>query len=63
MIKQIKKYLKEVESFSIKDPEAIDLFRVKYAGKKGILNKLFSDFKGLPNKEKKAYGQELNTLK
>lgn len=63
MIKQVKKYLKEVESFSIKDPEAIDLFRVKYAGKKGILNKLFSDFKGLPNKEKKAYGQELNTLK
>tara|TARA_B100001063_G_scaffold135699_1_gene126912 strand:- start:1055 stop:2071 length:1017 start_codon:yes stop_codon:yes gene_type:complete len=63
MIKQIKKYLKEVESFSIKDPEAIDLFRVKYAGKKGILNKLFLDFKGLPNKEKKAYGQELNTLK
>ena len=63
MIKQIKKYLKEVESFSINDPEAIDLFRVKYAGKKGILNKLFSDFKGLPNKEKKAYGHELNTLK
>ena len=63
MIKQLKKYLKEVESYSIKDPEAIDLFRVKYAGKKGILNKLFSDFKGLPNKEKKAYGQELNTLK
>ena len=63
MIKQVKEYLKEVESYSIKDPEAIDLFRVKYAGKKGILNKLFSDFKGLPNKEKKAYGQELNTLK
>ena len=63
MIKQVKKYLKEVESYSIKDPEAIDLFRVKYAGKKGILNKLFSDFKGLPNKEKKVYGQELNTLK
>jgi phenylalanyl-tRNA synthetase alpha chain len=63
MIKQVKKYLKEVESYSINDPEAIDLFRVKYAGKKGILNKLFSDFKGLPNKEKKAYGQELNTLK
>jgi len=63
MIKQVKKYLKEVESYSIKDPEAIDLFRVKYAGKKGILNKLFSDFKRLPNKEKKAYGQELNSLK
>ncbi len=63
MIKQVKKYLKEVESYSIKDPEAIDLFRVKYAGKKGILNKLFSEFKGLPNKEKKDYGQELNTLK
>ena len=63
MIKQVKKYLKEVESYSIKDSEAIDLFRVKYAGKKGILNKLFSDFKRLPNKEKKAYGQELNSLK
>ena len=27
------------------------------------MNKLFSDFKGLPKKEKKTYGQELNTLK
>ena len=63
MVKQIKKYLKEVEAFSTKDPEEIDRFRLKYSGKKGIMNKLFSDFKGLPKKEKKTYGQQLNTLK
>ena len=45
------------------DSEAIENFRVNYAGKKGILNELFAAFRTVPNEEKKAYGQELNTLK
>ena len=63
MIEEVQKHLKAVETFSSKDAEAIENFRVNYAGKKGILNELFAAFRTVPNEEKKAYGQELNTLK
>ena len=63
MIEEVKKHLKEVESFSGNDIEAIENFRLSYAGKKGILNELFADFRAVPNEEKKAFGQALNTLK
>jgi phenylalanyl-tRNA synthetase alpha chain len=63
MIDEVKKHLKAVEAFSSKEAEAIESFRVSYAGKKGILNELFAAFRTVPNEEKKAYGQELNALK
>ncbi len=63
MIDEVKKHLKAVEDFSSKEAEAIESFRVSYAGKKGILNELFAAFRTVPNEEKKAYGQELNALK
>ena len=63
MIDEVKKHLKAVEAFSSKEEEAIESFRVSYAGKKGILNELFAAFRTVPNEEKKAYGQELNALK
>jgi len=36
---------------------------IKFLGKKGFLNDLFADFKSVPNDQKKAYGQAINTLK
>ena len=63
MIEEVKKHLKEVETFTSKDAEVIENFRINYAGKKGILNELFAAFRTVPNEEKKAYGQELNALK
>jgi len=63
MIEEVKKHLKKVEAFSDNDAEAIENFRLSYAGKKGILNELFAAFRAVPNEEKKAFGQALNTLK
>ena len=63
MIEGVKKHLKKVEAFSENDAEAIENFRLSYAGKKGILNELFDAFRAVPNEEKKAFGQALNTLK
>ena len=63
MIEEVKKHLKKVEAFSENDAEAIENFRLSYAGKKGILNELFAAFRAVPNEEKKAFGQALNTLK
>lgn len=63
MIDKVEAHLKEVEQFVATAPEAIETFRIKYAGKKGILNELFAAFREVKNEDKKAYGQVLNQLK
>ena len=63
MIDKLKKYIKEVENFSSESSTEIEAFRVSYAGKKGILNSLFSSFRDIPPEQKKNYGKELNKLK
>jgi len=63
MIKDIDKYLDEVNAFASKDLKEIEDFRIKFLGKKGILNQLFAEFKQVPDEEKKLYGQKINTLK
>jgi phenylalanyl-tRNA synthetase alpha chain len=60
---KIRKYLSEIAEFTAKTQEEAEQFRVKYLGKKGILNDLFSDFRNVPNEQKKAVGQYLNELK
>lgn len=63
MIDQIKEHLTAVEGFSADTPDAIEAFRIKYLGKKGLLNHYFSEFKNVPPGEKKQVGQAINELK
>lgn len=63
MIKRIKHLLNEIHSFQPKSAEELEAFRIKYLGKKGLMNDLFSEFKQIPNDQKKAVGQSLNQLK
>ncbi len=63
MIEDVKSHLAEVEAFSAQDAEAIENFRIRYAGKKGILNDFFAAFREVPPADKKAFGQVLNELK
>ena len=63
MIDKVKAHLEEVKQFNATTPEAVEGFRIKYAGKKGILNGLFASFREVKNEEKKAFGQVLNELK
>lgn len=63
MIDKVKAHLEEVQQFNATTPEAVEEFRIKYAGKKGILNGLFASFREVKNEEKKAFGQVLNELK
>ena len=51
-----------IEKFQDKAAE-VEMFRVKYLGKKGIINELFEEFKSVPKEEKKDLGQALNRLK
>ncbi len=63
MIKKIKSTINEVSSFDSNSIEEIESFRIKYLGKKGIINQYFQEFKTVDNKQKKEVGLLLNDLK
>ena len=60
---KIKKDLKDIQNFRSDSITEIEEFRVKYLGKKGLLNSYFIEFKSLDNDEKKKLGSLLNNLK
>ena len=43
--------------------DEIEKFRIKYLGKKGLVNFYFSEFKNVDNSKKKEYGLTINKLK
>ena len=59
----IEKYKQEVLSFESEDIKEIELFRVKYLGKNGVLNDLFNEFKKIDASQKKEIGLLINELK
>jgi phenylalanyl-tRNA synthetase alpha chain len=63
MIDHIKGLIKEANEFSTDNLSDVEAFRVKFLGKKGVLNELFGAFKSVPVAEKKAYGLAVNELK
>ena len=60
---KIKKDLKDILNFNSDSETEIEEFRVKYLGKKGLLNSYFVEFKSLESEEKKKLGSLLNELK
>ena len=63
MIKKITQIEEEVKLFMPSSKEEVDVFKIKYLGKTGVLSKLFDDFKTVPVSKKKEVGIALNKLK
>ncbi|MGB6269718.1 MAG: phenylalanine--tRNA ligase subunit alpha [Olleya sp.] len=63
MIDKIKELIAEAEAFKAQTKEEVEAFRIKYLGKKGLLNVYFAEFKNVANDQKKEFGQAINTLK
>lgn len=63
MLQKITDLLSEVSAFSVKNAGDLELFRLKFLSKKGLLSYLFEDFKNVPASGKKEIGQNLNLLK
>lgn len=63
MIDTIKEHIAELENFNTDSLEAVENLRIKYLGKKGLLNDFFAEFKNVPNDQKKEFGQTINQLK
>ncbi|GGC80907.1 phenylalanine--tRNA ligase alpha subunit [Flavobacterium lutivivi] len=63
MIDKIKQHIEEAKAFNDKNKEALENFRIKYLGSKGLLKELYNELKNIPNEQKKDFGQVINTLK
>jgi len=63
MIDKINAYIDEVEQFTTDKTEELEQFRIRFLGKKGILNDFFAEFKNVPNEQKKEFGKTINELK
>ncbi len=63
MLDKIKDLLEEVKKLSASSAEEAEQLRIKYLSKKGMVSKLFDEFKDVPNEQKKAVGMGLNQLK
>jgi len=63
MKERIDQIIQEALKFKISTKENLEDFRLKFLVKKGLVNKLFVDFKELDGEEKKIWGKELNIIK
>ena len=63
MTERINALLSEVESRAAADEKELEALRIKYLGKKGLLNDLMADFRNVPAEQKRETGQKINALK
>ena len=63
MTERINALLSEVESLAAADEKELEALRIKYLGKKGLLNDLMADFRNVPAEQKRETGQKINARK
>lgn len=63
LIHQIERYKKEIDQFINGDVRAVEEFRIKWLGTKGIVKNLMGEMKNVPSDKKKEFGQILNDFK
>jgi len=63
MQSEIDKYTTEVNNFKPANADALESFRIKYLGTKGIIKDLFEQFKSVSAEEKRNLGKVLNQFK
>lgn len=63
MLEKINSLLTEISETKVMGPDELELFRLKYLSKKGLISDLFEEFRNVPSADKKEMGQKLNLLK
>lgn len=63
MIEKIQALLGDVAALSAADEKELETLRVRYLGKKGLINELMADFRSVPADRKREVGMKLNELK
>jgi len=63
MLDKVKSLLDEIPLIKVKTLADLELFRLKYLSKKGLITELFEEFRNIPADHKREFGQKLNELK
>ncbi len=63
MIEKIESLLEEVKTLLAADAKEVETLRIRYLGKKGVVNDLMSEFHNVPADRKREVGMKLNELK
>ena len=63
MKNKIELLLNEIAAFVASDMDAVEAFRIKMIGKKGLVTAIFDEFRALPPEDKKSLGGPVNKLK
>jgi phenylalanyl-tRNA synthetase alpha chain len=63
IFEKAKAILTEIEAAKPSDVEALEQFRIKYIGTKGIVKSLMGEMRNIPNELKRDYGQLVNSVK
>lgn len=63
MSHQIEQIAAEIAAIQVSNKEELEQFRLKYISKKGVVAELFAQMGQIAAEERKAFGQQVNTLK
>ena len=63
LLQQIEDIKKEITAAEAANAAALEEFRIKYLGTKGLVKQIMGEMKNVPNDQKKEFGQILNAFK
>lgn len=63
LIQQLEQYKAEIAAATAANADALEAFRIKYLGTKGLVKALMAEMKQVPNEQKRAFGQLMNDFK
>ena len=63
IVQQINDYKQEMGVYEANTPDAVEEFRIKWLGTKGLVKAFMGEMRNVPNENKKAFGQILNDFK
>jgi phenylalanyl-tRNA synthetase alpha chain len=63
LVQQIDAYIQQIAAYEAATPEAVEQFRIKYLGTKGLVKTIMGEMRNVPNERKKEFGQVLNDFK
>lgn len=63
VLQQIETLKKEIETLQIDSAKALEEYRIKFLGTKGLVKALMGEMKNVANEQKKAFGQSMNEFK
>ena len=63
LLQQIEQYKQEISTAEAATADALEAFRIKYLGTKGLVKQLMGEMKNVPNEQKREFGQVMNAFK